>query len=150
MPGKDELSRTVDFRVTRIPQIRVIPGDFEHCTLQSLGEDVPLQIIGTEHDLLRWALTFGPESIHQLVEVLVERAAGQAMRMSSLDDRIERITRELESTREQLRIERAVREGFERRVASLDGFSRATSKAAEIRLEVAGRDAGQGEEGPRT
>lgn len=136
MAAGDRDLKPIEFQVTRIPQVRVIFGEYESCLVQVLGDGRPLHIRGTEHDLWRFFRTILAETVEPFAEQAVERARSQTLRMGSLDERVERLTRELESAKEQLRIERGVRDGVEKALVRRDGPNRAASEVAEFRGEV--------------
>lgn len=122
----------VELRITRAPEVRVVLGEFDSSVIQVLGEERPLHIRGTEHGLWTFARVFSNVTTDAFAEHAIELMGSQALRMSSVEARAERVAAELVTARHQLKTEHAVREYLERELTSREGLERANAKIAEI------------------
>jgi len=129
-----------EFVVTRIPEIRVLFGDYDAAVIQVLLGEVQCLFRGTEHRLWLFARAFTRETSEAFAEQATERARGQASRLCVLRDKIEAIERELDRKKRDCLVEQFVRVRLERKLVSRDGMNR-TQRTVRALLDEAERRA---------
>jgi len=136
MNPQHETLEPVEFVLRRIPEVRVIFADYESALIQILTGERPCQFRSSEHRLWLFARAFTAATSDAFADQATERSRAQTSRLCMLQDRLDRLERDLEQSRERGLVDRAVRAALEKELRSRDGFNR-----AELRLAAIVRDA---------
>lgn len=120
--------RPVEFKIVRIPDIRVLFADYEDAVIQILTAQGACHFRGTEHRLWLFQRALDRTLAEAFADQATERARSQASRLCALEDRRTELQQELERLKHRLLVEQGVRTRLERELTTRDGFNRARLK----------------------
>ena len=137
MSKQQVLPESVEFVLTRIPEVRVIFADYDSSMIQVLAGDRACLFRGTEHRLWLFARAFVSETTEAFAEQATERSRAQACRLCALQDLIDRLEQDLDRVRGDCRLERALRARLEKELVRRDGENRVRALVAGLARESA-------------
>ena len=131
-----ESAAAVEFKVKRIPTVRVIFGDWEHALIQVEAGGAPLNIRGTEDRLWILSREFTTETTGAFADQAMDRSRTQSSQFASIEAKYIELTADHERITRQLLLAQELRQRFEKLLESRDGYNRTRATTEEFLQEI--------------